>query len=259
MKQILTDDVALSKRKWERLHKKESLDRIIETDPTVQSYWRFLSRYRNEWKRGAFLDLGCGVAWVASLLASKGVKIVGIDIAKEAVVKSRQLFKDRKVKGKFIQGDLLHLPFRDDHFGFIWSCMSLEYVKDTGQAVKEAYRVLKPKGKLVAILPVVSLTTLTYHQLRGDIPNIPLIKPFMEWLHLTVLKGKYMHYGYEQSFTIGGLRQLFKNVGFTVRTIDYFPMHYPIAFAPGAIRSRVQSLLRFRPFWPLVYVEVTKP
>ncbi|MEK7092036.1 MAG: methyltransferase domain-containing protein [Patescibacteria group bacterium] len=255
----LTNDVILSKKKWEVLHTRENLRRNLTTDPTVQSYWQFLARYKKHWRRGTVLDLGCGVAFVASVLAKEGAQIVGIDIAEQAIIKSRKLFKERKVKGKFIQGDLLHLPFRTNSFNFIWSCMSLEYVRDTQQAVKEAYRVLNKKGTMVAVVPVVSFTTLTYHQLRGDLPNIPLIKQIMEWFHLKLMKGKFMAYGYEQSFTPGQLRRLFEGAGFGVNAIDYFPMHYPIAFIPALVRPFVQSVLRFRPFWPLVYIETVKP
>lgn len=258
MKTSLSEDVVLSKQRWEHLHGKETLQRAIQKDPTIQSYYRFLSQYKKDIKKGTFLDLGCGIAWVSSLLARDGVKIVGIDISREAVMKSKRVFRSRGVTGTFVQGDLLHLPFRDNEFSFIWSCMSLEYVRDTKRAIEEAYRVMGAGGRMVAIVPVVSLTTLTYHQLRGDLPNVPLLKQLMEWFHLKLMKGKFMAYGYEQSFTPGQLRRLFEGAGFRVNTIDYFPMHYPIAFVPAVIRPFVQSLLAFRPFWPLVYVEAMK-
>lgn len=258
MKTSLSEDVVLSKQRWEHLHKKETLRRTIQKDPTIQSYWRFLSRYKKDFQKGALLDLGCGVAWVSSLLARDGVRVVGIDISREAINKSKRLFRTQAATGTLVQGDLLNLPFQDARFSFIWSCMSLEYVRDTRRAIEEAYRVLAPNGKMIAVVPVVSLTTLTYHQLRGDIPNVPLLKQFMEWFHLNLMKGKFMAYGYEQSFTPGQLRRLFESAGFGVNTVDYFPMHYPIAFVPAIIRPFVQSILTFRPFWPLVYIEAEK-
>ncbi|MBI5449577.1 class I SAM-dependent methyltransferase [Candidatus Gottesmanbacteria bacterium] len=258
MKPIATTDVLLSKMRWEGLHKKESLDRVIEKDPTIQSYWRFLLKYHRKWNSISFLDLGCGVAWVSSLVAQSGGHVTGVDITKEAVIKSKQLFKKRGSRGFFVQGNLLALPFRENEFSFIWSCMSLEYVRSTKKAIKEAYRVLKPGGTMIAVVPVVSLTTLTYHQLRGDIPNVPILRQLMEWFHLKWMSGKYLHYGYEQSFTPGQLRQLFLKAGFTVKTVAYFPMYYPIAFIPKWFRRFIQSLLKYRLFWPLCYVEAVK-
>ena len=136
--------------------------------------------------------------------------------------------------------------------------MSLEYVKDTKQALTESYRVLKKGGMMVAIVPVVSFTTLTYHQTRGDIPGIPIVKQLMEFIHIHILRGKYMKYGYEQSFTVNSLRSLFQSAGFTVNNIDFFPMYYPLAFLPKAWQPVARRLLRHRFFWPLVYVETRK-
>lgn len=253
------DDVELSKDRWEKLHREQALgSRNRKSDKTIQSYKKFLSKYEKDFKNGVFLDLGCGIARVSSLLAEEGVSILGIDISFEAVWKSSLLFKQEGFSGFFLQGNLLHLPILDNSIQFIYSCMSLEYLRDTQQAISETYRILKPLGKIVAIVPVISLTTLTYHQLRGDIPNLPVIRDIMEWLHLRVLRGKYMDYGYEQSFTLSLLRKLFTNANFKVENIDFFDVYYPISFIPKIVRSSFRRILKYRPFWPLVFVEAKK-
>ena len=255
-----SDDVALSKKRWEGIYKKTSWNdkQDYHTDPTIRSYKRFLDRYKKYYNEGTFLDLGCGIAWTTAVLAKEGINTVGIDISSEAIQKSKAIFKKDGLKGRFIQADLLALPLKNASVDFIYSCMSIEYVRDTQKAVDEAFRVLKPNGVMVAIVPTVSLTTLTYHQLRGDIPQIPIIKQLMEWLHLKVLKGKYMQYGYEKSFTPSHLRSLFLHSGFHIKKIDYFDMHYPVTFVPLIIRPFAQKLLKYRLFWPLVFVEATK-
>lgn len=254
------NDVALSKDRWEKIYKrrKSGKKENYETDPTVLSYKKFLDRYKRYFRSGIFLDLGCGIAFVSAILSKEGVSILGVDVSTVAIRKSRELFKKEKLKGKFIEADLLKLPLRDNSVSFIYSCMSLEYVKDTQGAISESYRVLKPKGIMVAIVPVISLTTLTYHQLRGDIPGIPVLKQLTEWIHIKVLKGKYMHYGYEQSFTVSKLKKMYKKAGFNVNRVDFFDMHYPIEFIPSAVRPGFKKLLKHRPFWPLVYVEARK-
>lgn len=255
---MINFDIKLSKKKWEEIYSNKNKKNNYKKDPTVLSYKKFLDGYKKYFKKGIFLDLGCGIAFTSSLLAKEGYSILGIDISSNAIKASLDLFKKEKLKGKFIQADLLNLPLRNNSVSFIYSCMSLEYVKDTQKAVGEAYRVLKLQGRMIAILPVISLTTLTYHQLRGDIPNIPLIKDLFEFIHIKILKGKYMHYGYEQSFTPSLLRKLFLNAKFTVKRIDYFDMHYPIIFIPKIIRPFFQRILKYRLFWPLVYIEVSK-
>lgn len=256
----MNDDVKLSKEKWEKLHESQNLglNRDYKNDPTVLSYKKFLDRYRKHFKSGTFLDLGCGIAFTSAILAKEGASILGVDISANAVRQSRNLFKKENLKGSFMQADLLNLPLSDNSIQFIYSCMSLEYVRDTQAAIKEACRVLKPGGIMLAIFPVISLTTLTYHQLRGDIPNIPILKQIFEFIHIKVFKGKYMHYGYEQSFTLGVLRKLFESSKFKVNKIDYFDTYYPIEFVPLLMRKFVQRLLKYRLFWPLVYVEVQK-
>jgi ubiquinone/menaquinone biosynthesis C-methylase UbiE/uncharacterized protein YbaR (Trm112 family) len=254
----LSNDVSFSEGRWQSLHDKERLDRNISIDPTIQSYIRFISQYKKDISKGVFLDLGCGVARLSSVLASQGTRVVGVDISQNALKKTHTLFKKKHVCGTFVRGDLLALPFKDSSFSFVYSCMSLEYVKDTLWGIQEAYRVLKNRGTMVAILPVISLTTLTYHQLRGDIPGIPIIKPLMEFVHMRVLKGRYMNYGYEQSFTVKHLKNLFLRAGFKKIKVGYFDTHYPLLFLPSKIRTIAQNLLKYRLFWPLVYIEATK-
>ncbi len=255
-----SDDVVLSKKRWESIYRKTSWSdkQDYRNDPTIIAYKQFLHKYKKYYHNGTFLDLGCGIAWTSAVLAKEGVEVIGIDISSEAIRKSKALFKKERLKGRFIQADLLSLPLKDASVDFIYSCMSIEYVRDTQKAVDEAYRVLKPKAVMVAIVPSISLTTLSYHQLRGDIPHIPVIKQFMEWLHLKVLKAKYMHYGYEESFEPSYIRSLFTNAGFIVKNIDYFDGYYPIGFIPKILRTHVQRLLRYRPFWPLMFIEVVK-
>ena len=251
-------DVILSESKWENIYKKQSLHRDFKKDKTVLSYKKFVSKYKKYYKDGIYLDLGCGIAWNSALLAKEGVSIIGIDISYESLCKSIMLFKQEKVDGCFIQGDLLNLPIKDNSISFIYSVMSLEYVRDTQKALDEIYRILKPGGVMVAVFPVLSFTTLTYHQLRGDIPRLPLIHSFWELLHIQILKGRFMHYGYEQSFSIGFFKKLIKNANLTLQDIGCFDTFYPLAFIPDIMRSYVRKILRYRFFWPLLFVEVVK-
>lgn len=252
-----TSDVLLSEDRWETIYKSHKI-KSFSNDPTVISYKKFLDNYKEDLRKGIFLDLGCGIAYTSALLAREGISVVGVDVSKEAISKSKRLFKKEKLKGKFIEADLLSLPLRDKSVNFVYSCMSLEYVKDTQRAINEAHRVLGKGGKIVAVLPVISLTTLTYHQLRGDIPSMPVIKDIMEFVHIKILKGKYMRYGYEKSFTPNLLEKMFKRAGFRVNKVDYFDMYYPISFIPKILRPYFQKILRYRPFWPLVYIEAEK-
>ena len=61
------NDVALSESKWQNLHKDQQIDKKNEIELLInESYISFLSRYKNSIKKGYFLDLGCGVAWISA-------------------------------------------------------------------------------------------------------------------------------------------------------------------------------------------------
>lgn len=45
---------------------------------------------------------------------------------------------------RWLEGDALNLPFRDDHFDAITMGYGLRNVRDKERAIEEIYRVLKP-------------------------------------------------------------------------------------------------------------------
>jgi len=57
-----------------------------------------------------------------------------------------------------ITGDIRELPFEDNKFGLIICSHVLEHIDDDIKAMKELYRVLKPKGTLLAPVPFSTIT-----------------------------------------------------------------------------------------------------
>ena len=252
-------DVQLSKDKWDKQYKEILLIETHKKNRMVLSQKSFLSPYKKYMKKGIFLDLGCGIAWQSFFLAQEGIPTIGIDISIEALLKSKNLLRRIAHGYNFIQADFLNVPLKDNSVSFIYWGLSIEYVFDTQRAINEAYRVLKKGGRVVVPFPVVSLSTLVYHQLRGgDIPRIPVLSQLMEFVHVTLLRGKYMHYGYGQTFTIGAMKAFFKRAGFHVEKVDYFDVYYPLALIPVPLRPLLQKLIHLRPFWPFAYLEATK-
>ena len=249
----------ISEEKWDKQYKKSSEIKKYMNDPIVISHKRFLSSYKKYLKKNIFLDLGCGIAWTSFFLAKEGVCVLGLDISYEAVAKSQLLFKEEKLPGLFIQADFLNIPLKDNSVGFIYWGLSIEYVRNTQKAIHEAYRVLNPKGRIVVPFPVVSFSTLFYHQFRGgDIPRVPILKELMELIHVKILKGRYMHYGYGQTFTTNSMGKMFVNAGFRVKAIDFFDTYYPISIFPRLVRPVLRKFLLFRLFWPFAYIEAVK-
>lgn len=251
-------DVQISKNSWEKIWKNQKNFKKYLQDPQVLSHFEFLWNCKEDFRDGIYLDLGCGLSGTGVLLARKGIKIVCMDISLEAVYKTKIIFDNEKLSGDFIQANFLKIPLKDNTIKFIYWGLSLQYVKDTNKAVSELYRVLKQGGKVIATFPPVSIGNLTYQQLRGDIPRISFLENIARWIHLKLLQGKYLKYGYGQTFPISYIRDIFEKSGFKVKKIGYFDTYYPINFIPFFLRPLVRKLLKLRPFWPFACIEVVK-
>ena len=97
---------------------------------------------------GNLLDIGCGNAMHMWLFEKLGYEVYGIDKSfmftelnpYKQIIKKCDLEKDR-------------IPFEDNYFDFIFSKSVIEHIYNTENFMKEAYRVLKPNGKIVIMTP----------------------------------------------------------------------------------------------------------
>lgn len=90
--------------------------------------------------KGTGLEVGVGSGFFASRL---GVEF-GVDPAKSCLRKARS----RGVKVVLGAGE--SLPFGENSLDFVLYSVTLCFLADSGAALKEAWRVLKPGGKVVA-------------------------------------------------------------------------------------------------------------
>jgi SAM-dependent methyltransferase len=65
---------------------------------------------------GAILDAGCGTGENALLLASLGLRVVGVDVAETALSMAREKAADRGFDVEFVTADALHLDRLDRDF-----------------------------------------------------------------------------------------------------------------------------------------------
>lgn len=91
------------------------------------------------------LDVGCGAGMAATLSASLGATVAGVDAAESLLAIARE----RTPGGDFRQGDLEALPFGDNAFDLVTGFNSFQYAGDAAQALREAGRVTKPGGMIV--------------------------------------------------------------------------------------------------------------
>jgi tocopherol O-methyltransferase len=98
------------------------------------------------------LDAGCGVGGSAIYLAKNaGCSVTGISLSERQVKQAIENAEKNGVDGliDFKVMDYCATDFPNNSFDVIWGCESICYAEDKQKFINEAYRVLKPGGRLV--------------------------------------------------------------------------------------------------------------
>ena len=98
------------------------------------------------------LDAGCGIGGSSIHLAEKlGCNVTGISLSERQVTTANEFGIKNKVedKVKFRVMDYCSTSFADQSFDVVWGCESICYADSKEKFINEAYRLLKPGGRLV--------------------------------------------------------------------------------------------------------------
>jgi ubiquinone/menaquinone biosynthesis C-methylase UbiE len=107
--------------------------------------------------QGRILEIGAGGAWLSAELSKlpKVVEIIVTDFSplllKEQAPQVFRLLHAKTAKITRMPGDFHKLEFPDNHFDFVVCSAVLHDAANIVQVLREAKRLLKPGGKLVAI------------------------------------------------------------------------------------------------------------
>ncbi len=92
------------------------------------------------------LDIGCGEGHNTRLLARRGARMTGLDIAPTFIRHARDAEERQPLGIAYVEGSALALPFTNSIFGFAVAIMSLMDMPQVQRALSEAHRVLVPGG-----------------------------------------------------------------------------------------------------------------
>jgi len=96
----------------------------------------------------SLLDIGCGSGFFCTLAAPKTRFITGLDATVELVEVARR----RLPAYPFLVGEMEQLPLPDEAYDVVTGFNSFQYAATIANAFAEAYRVLKPGGRLIVMI-----------------------------------------------------------------------------------------------------------
>jgi SAM-dependent methyltransferase len=106
------------------------------------------------------LDLGAGAGWASSYFARRGCKVIATDIVLDdtfGLGRSWAIMEHTGTHFDPIFADGEHLPLLPNQFDIVFLFGTLHHFQDFTPVLEQAYKVLKPGGRLIAVEPCISI------------------------------------------------------------------------------------------------------
>jgi ubiquinone/menaquinone biosynthesis C-methylase UbiE len=176
------------------------------------------------------LECGCGSAVVSMHLAMNHYNTHLLDISEPGIMLAKKNYEANFIKGRFIRGDVINLPFRESVFDIVMSFGLLEYLTDIWIAIKEMVRVLKPGGVFAADICTNRFSIMTLARLVRNIIKLDFRKIFEgDWRGSYTDVNSYSKKEYEKAMEGAGLTDV------VITGTRPFPPSYPPLYIPFII------------------------
>jgi len=114
-------------------------------------FWQDIFRHEIEYitaqveEGEEILSVGCGPAIIESTLSSRGYKITGLDVSREALNCAPDNIRTVAARAE-------EMPFENCSFDAVVYIASLQFIEDYKKAIKRTSSVLRPDGLLILML-----------------------------------------------------------------------------------------------------------
>ena len=189
------------------------------------------------------LDGGCGEGdYVVALRERFNVEAWGI----EYLTEKTDLFKQHHPNSNWVaQGDLQNIDFEDDTFDLSILNEVLEHVPDDLAALKEVYRVIKPRGKVIIFSPNRFFPFESHGvYLKGSDKKIPPYFPFIPYIPLSI--GNQLFRYWARNYWPKELRDMTIKAGFQIVHTTYIWQTFEnISGTQPALMRKSKDFLRW--------------
>lgn len=145
-------DLFWAKRKMASLHFGYWEDNTQRLDEALSLHKKKLAGFAQIPMKAKVLDMGCGVGGGAIFLAKEcQAEVIGVNISSTQLQEAKRNVVKVGLENQisFIQADYLNTELPTNSFDVIWAVESFFHCEDKEAFLKEAFRLLKPNGKLV--------------------------------------------------------------------------------------------------------------
>jgi len=98
------------------------------------------------------LEVGGGMGTDLAQFARHGAIVTDVDLSEGHLQLAQENFRLRGLTGRFVHHDAESLPFDDGSFDLVYSNGVIHHTPNTARAVAEILRVLKPGGRVIAMV-----------------------------------------------------------------------------------------------------------